>query len=138
MIDEGEFIMKNQDAMIRKLAEILRNLPSEGCLQMCCTEEDKQRWQEMRHINTWVGGACEAEFNGQDGQYQQFLENQGIDPLKITAIQMAAKEYIYLWKVIQLAEPLVRFFYENIANRLDQEIKSNQFVGSSILNYTNT
>ncbi|MBD2480607.1 hypothetical protein [Planktothrix sp. FACHB-1365] len=114
---------RTQDVIVKKLPELLQNLPDQGFLQLDLTEEQKECFEKMRESNFLLSQALEAKFTGQDGIFEQVLENQGIDPLKREAIRKIIKEYEILWEIIQLAEPYLKKFYSETAALLYQELQ---------------
>lgn len=114
---------KTQDVIAKKLPELLKNFPSQGYLQLDLTEDQKEDLKKNREWNVLVAQALEAKFTGQDGIFEQDLEDKGIDPLKTKAIWKIIDEYTILWKIIQLAEPYLKKFYTEKAALLYQELQ---------------
>jgi hypothetical protein len=100
-----------QDVITKKLPELLKNFPGQDYLQLDLTADQKEDLKKNGEWNVLLSQAVEAKFTGQDGIFEQVLENQGIDPLKTQAIWKTIEEYTILWEIIQLAEPYLKRFY---------------------------
>lgn len=90
----------------------------------------KGRFEKNREWNVLLSQALEAKFTGQDGIFEQDLEDKGIDPLKTQAIWKTIDQYIILWEIIQLTEPYLKKFYSERAALHYQELQDQ----SSFLN----
>lgn len=102
---------KTQDVIAKKLPELLKNFPSQDYLQLDLTADQKKDLKKNREWNVLVAQALEAKFTGQDGIFEQDLEDKGIDPLKTQAIWKTIEEYTILWEIIKLAEPYLKKFH---------------------------
>ncbi len=108
-------MVKTDNETVEKFAQLIENLPSDSFLSIDLTEDQKQYWNELRDSNALVAKAWRTLFGSKASlhasKFEQYCEDQGIDPLKTKAAFQEAKSYKLLWEVVILGEKYAHLFH---------------------------
>ncbi|EAW38954.1 hypothetical protein [Lyngbya sp. PCC 8106] len=108
-------MVKTDNETVDKFAQLIENLPSDSFLSIDLTEDQKQYWHQMRKSSIFVAKAFRTQFSPKESleasRFEQFCEQQGLDPIKQKSLIAVAKHYKILWEVVQLGEDYVMVFH---------------------------
>ncbi len=108
-------MIKTDNKTVEKFAQLIENLPSRYLLDCCDTEDQKQYWHQMRKSSMFFAKAFRSQFSPKESLqaslFEQFCEDQGIDPIQQKSFRAVAKHYKLLWEVVQLGEDYVMIFH---------------------------
>lgn len=116
-------MVKTDNETVEKFAQLIENLPSDSFLSIDLTEDQKQYWHQMRKSSIFVAKAWRTLFTSKESleasRFENFCEQQGLDPIKHLSIIAVAKHYKLLWEVVQLGEDYVKSVHSRLPDILE-------------------